>query len=178
MKGALRKIILFVLIAAAVVVGYMMLSNGSLSFSSSGGGSGLQSTTTGQNVNSVAQNAQNATSSSFSDPQAASNELLSVLLSLNAIELDDSVFANAAFTSLEDFTITITAPQTTGRTNPFSPIGSGVADIDLQIAESFTASDATSTVNAGADTDTQEQDGADQQVVDTPVGEEPTQTQQ
>lgn len=50
-------------------------------------------------------------------------ELLTVLLSLNNIRLDEEVFSSPLFTSLEDFSIALPDSGTTGRDNPFAPIG-------------------------------------------------------
>lgn len=53
----------------------------------------------------------------------ASAELLATLGRLNTIVLDDSIFTDPAFASLNDFGITI-PPENKGRRNPFAPIGS------------------------------------------------------
>ncbi len=50
-------------------------------------------------------------------------ELLKVLLSLNNIRLDEEIFSSPTFTSLEDFTIVLPDFGTSGRENPFAPIG-------------------------------------------------------
>src|SRR4051812_37237432 len=45
-------------------------------------------------------------------------ELLRVLLSLNGIKLDDSIFSDPLFTSLQDFSIALPDIGTPGRQNP------------------------------------------------------------
>jgi hypothetical protein len=52
---------------------------------------------------------------------AIEQELLSQLLQLSTITLDDRVFSNPAFVSLVDFSQPI-EPQPVGRPNPFAPI--------------------------------------------------------
>lgn len=54
-------------------------------------------------------------------------EFLTVLLSVKSIRLDDSIFANPAFSTLRDSSIILTPDGTEGRPNPFAPIGSDVA---------------------------------------------------
>jgi len=54
-------------------------------------------------------------------------ELLSTLLNLKTIKLNDQIFQNPAFTSLRDFTITLNGNVTEGRVNPFAPIGNDQA---------------------------------------------------
>ena len=51
----------------------------------------------------------------------AGRELLAILIELKAIDLDDSIFEDPVFRSLEDFSQEL-IPQPTGRRNPFAPI--------------------------------------------------------
>jgi len=53
-----------------------------------------------------------------------SKNLLVVLDRIESIKLDEKFFENAAFLSLQDFSVVLT-PEPTGRPNPFAPIGSG-----------------------------------------------------
>jgi hypothetical protein len=57
---------------------------------------------------------------------AVSGNLLATLGSLHTIKLDNSIFTNPVFVSLSDFGTTI-PPQSSGRGNPFAPIGQGGA---------------------------------------------------
>ena len=50
-------------------------------------------------------------------------DLLAALSRLNAIKLDDKLFRDPMFNSLQDFSVEIVA-QPVGRDNPFLPIGS------------------------------------------------------
>ena len=53
----------------------------------------------------------------------ADQDLISLLLELKAITLDESLFSDATFTSLQDFSKEL-VPEATGRPNPFAPLGS------------------------------------------------------
>ena len=55
-------------------------------------------------------------------PAEQGNDLLSLLLQLKSITLSSEVFSDAAFQSLQDFTVKLT-PEPIGRRNPFAPIG-------------------------------------------------------
>ena len=50
------------------------------------------------------------------------NELIALLLELKALKLDDSLFSNSAFQSLQDFSQAL-VPEPIGRENPFAPLG-------------------------------------------------------
>ncbi|MDP3958456.1 MAG: hypothetical protein Q8Q36_03280 [bacterium] len=50
-------------------------------------------------------------------------ELLTVLLSLNNIRLDEEVFSSPLFENLQDFSVILPDSGVTGRGNPFAPIG-------------------------------------------------------
>lgn len=56
----------------------------------------------------------------------ADGGVLSLLHQLRSIELDESLFEDPAFTSLQRFDVEI-EQQPTGRQNPFAPIGVGGA---------------------------------------------------
>ncbi|MEK9184661.1 MAG: hypothetical protein AAB866_00660 [Patescibacteria group bacterium] len=53
--------------------------------------------------------------------QVVGKDLLIALNRLNAITLDDSLFRDAVFATLNDFSVEI-VPQAVGRNNPFSPL--------------------------------------------------------
>ena len=50
-------------------------------------------------------------------------DFVSILLSVNSIKLNDSIFQNQAFISLRDSSITLIQVGDEGRINPFAPIG-------------------------------------------------------
>lgn len=52
---------------------------------------------------------------------ALETDLLSILIDLRSITLDDSIFSNQAFMSLRDFGQDI-VPEPVGRENPFAPV--------------------------------------------------------
>ena len=50
-------------------------------------------------------------------------DFLSLLLSVKSIKLDDAVFSDPVFLSLQDSSILLVPDGTEGRPNPFAPIG-------------------------------------------------------
>ncbi len=52
-----------------------------------------------------------------------SDKFLALLLNMQTIKLDQSIFSDAAFTSLKDYSTTIKPEENPGRANPFAPIG-------------------------------------------------------
>ena len=70
-----------------------------------------------------------------SDDAALSDKFLSLLLNIRTIKLDQTIFSSPAFTSLKDFTTTLSADTNPGRVNPFAPINSdsGSAPVTLSV---------------------------------------------
>ena len=63
-------------------------------------------------------------SQTLSEQRAAvGGELLSTLLKLKSLQLNDSIFTDPAFERLEDFGTPL-SPEPVGRRNPFAPLGS------------------------------------------------------
>jgi hypothetical protein len=62
------------------------------------------------------------TAETVSAASPADQDLISLLLELKSITLDDSIFANPTFTSLHDFSQDLVA-EPVGRPNPFAPLG-------------------------------------------------------
>ncbi len=58
--------------------------------------------------------------STSTNPSAQSQQLLTILANLRSIRLNDAVFRDPVFMSLNDFGVIIT-PQSVGRRNPFFP---------------------------------------------------------
>lgn len=52
----------------------------------------------------------------------ADQDLISLLIELKGITLDESLFADATFASLQDFSKDL-VPEPVGRPNPFAPLG-------------------------------------------------------
>ena len=63
---------------------------------------------------------------SGSTDSSITQSFLTLLLSVNNIKLDDTIFSDSAFQSLHDSSITLTPDTTTGRVNPFAPLGTDV----------------------------------------------------
>ena len=59
-------------------------------------------------------------------------ELLSTLLNLKTIKLNDQIFSSPLFSSLTDFTITL-GSGVEGRPNPFAPIGTDITPVQTPI---------------------------------------------
>lgn len=70
---------------------------------------------------------------SAANADTSGGELLILLNTLRAIDLDTSIFQNSEFRGLIDFSIDIN-PEPVGRSNPFAPIGIGniVTPVDGQ----------------------------------------------
>ncbi|MEI7709602.1 MAG: hypothetical protein WCI76_02715 [bacterium] len=66
---------------------------------------------------------------SATDAVSGSNvpqDFLNLLLSVKSIKLEDAIFADKAFQSLHDSSITLVPDGTEGRVNPFAPLNSDV----------------------------------------------------
>ncbi len=110
MKSKIGKILLFVLIIAVLLGAYTFLFPKK---SATPSGTTLGSTT---GAASIAGNSKNQSSQ-------IGREFLTTLLNLKSISLDESIFASAGFTSLQDFTNPVSQTDPQGRLNPFAPIG-------------------------------------------------------
>jgi len=106
MTSSRKNLITFGIIAVVVILGYVLVFKGG----GDGGGDGSLL---------VSEPVQGGTTV---DP-----ELITMLIELRSIELDNSLFSRESFKSLKDFSIEI-SPQPVGRNNPFSPIGSDPGD--------------------------------------------------
>ncbi len=112
----LRNIIIFISIAAVLVLAYVFFTRSSSQ--DTAGNANLVTTTP---LGAVA-----PVSGAASDPNASAKitgDFLTLLLNVNNIKLDDSIFADPAFLSLHDSTIVLTQDGTEGRANPFAPFG-------------------------------------------------------
>ena len=111
MKSIIKKGIVILLGVGAVAIGYKLF------FSSPSAPK--------ENLTSSAP-VTNTTAPTITDT-AVGRELLSTLLNLRTIKLNDQIFTNPSFTSLRDFTITLSGNTPEGRPNPFAPIGTDAA---------------------------------------------------
>ncbi len=57
---------------------------------------------------------------------AVDKDLMKVIEKVESLKLDDSIFKDSAFASLQDYTV-ILVPQTPGRPNPFAPLSGNQA---------------------------------------------------
>lgn len=62
---------------------------------------------------------------------AVDRDLVETLLTLRAITLSGTIFADPAFKALQDFGTTI-VPEPVGRPNPFAPVSGGQSNIQIQ----------------------------------------------
>ena len=97
-----KNIVLFIVIGVVLYLGY------SYFFGSPSSSPDITSQQVDQNANIVGQ------------------DLLSTLLELRSLSLDERIFADRVFQSLNDFSQPIT-PLPIGRKNPFAPFGSSAA---------------------------------------------------
>lgn len=56
----------------------------------------------------------------------ADQDLITLLFQLKSIKLDNTIFNDTAFRSLQDFSQAL-VPEPIGRTNPFAPLGARLA---------------------------------------------------
>jgi hypothetical protein len=61
-------------------------------------------------------------SESTGEMSVVEGDLVSLLIELRSVKLDDSIFSNPAFRSLRDFSQEL-VPEPVGRRNPFAPLG-------------------------------------------------------
>lgn len=60
----------------------------------------------------------------------AGGEMLALLASMRTIRLDESLFSDPKFQSLQDFSVSLN-PEPKGRPNPFAPLGQDAAMVEL-----------------------------------------------
>lgn len=112
MKSIITKGIIIIVAIGAIFVGYRLF---------------FGSSTPSAPTDNLTSSAPAPTSTDPLVDTSVGNELLSILLNLRTIKLNDQIFSNSAFTSLRDFTITLAGNSPQGRPNPFAPIGTDPA---------------------------------------------------
>jgi len=133
-----KNIIIFLLVFAIIVAAYIFF----FKKPSQDNGSALVSST-GSSAIATASPAGNMSADS------ATQDFLNLLLSVKEIKLDDSIFSDIAFQSLDgSHSITLTPDGTEGRPNPFAPIGSDV------VATPPASSTTSNTSGSGGNSDT------------------------
>ena len=140
MKGILKTIIILAVVTALGVFGYMYFFKGSTPVTSDAG----LATTAGVSTDPATAALADA------DVSTTSNQFLTLLLDVQSIKLDNSLFANPSFTTLQDLSRPIAPDTNPGRANPFAPLGAdGTAAVSTQVTTSNPSSIAstTSTLN-------------------------------
>jgi hypothetical protein len=79
-------------------------------------------------------------------------DFLTLLLNVNNIKLNDSIFSDPAFNNLHDSSITLTPDGTEGRPNPFAQLGEDITTPSP--ANSSTPANAALNATAGTNTGT------------------------
>jgi hypothetical protein len=110
MNPKLKNILIFGGIFILLVVGYIVFFGGNTqntpALTTTGGTTGASTAVT-----------------SPTSQSAVGKEFLTTLLNLRNIKLDDSIFTNPAFASLQDFELSLIQETNPGRPNPFLPLG-------------------------------------------------------
>lgn len=109
----IKNILILVIIGAILVFAYLLYiknnTSGEADLVSSSNSTALN--TTKEDVNS-----------------SISQDFLTLLLGVKGLKLDDTIFSDIAFTSLDgSHSIILTPDGTEGRVNPFAPLGTDVA---------------------------------------------------
>ncbi len=141
MKKMIKKIIIGVILLVLAIAGYSVFFKKSASTPTAA----LQTTTTG-----VTDSSGNAGADA-----TVGRDFLTTLLNINTIRLDDSLFADAGFAALQDFSRPLPEDPNPGRPNPFAPVGSDggvVSPVATNAPSAITATGATfnGTLIAGA----------------------------
>lgn len=106
----IKNIIIFVAVAIAFVLVYIFF---------------IKPEPEQGNLVSTGTSTETAQDNNLNQPTRIDTEdFLSVLLSVKSIKLDDSIFSDVAFTTLNDSNVVLTPDGTEGRPNPFAPVGS------------------------------------------------------
>jgi len=109
MNSKIKNIIIFSVITVFLILVYIFL---------------IKKTPEEQNlVSSSPLNTVVSDTNTLNQDPAISKNLLSILLSVKSIKLDDSIFSNKAFVNLHDSSILLIPTGNEGRLNPFAPIG-------------------------------------------------------
>ena len=108
MTSIIKNIIIFVVIGAALVLAYLFF------FKQAPAQPGLTSSSPSTAL----------PSGNLGTAPSNSQDFLSVLLNVKNIKLNDDIFSDPAFISLQNTSIDLTPDGTEGRPNPFAQIGS------------------------------------------------------
>jgi hypothetical protein len=112
MISKIKKFIIFIIIAGVLVFGFLFFTKKKTNDTNL-----VSSTVPSSPIAGVGSN--NSNSQNSLDTQ----DFLNILLDVKNIKLDDSIFSEPAFATLQDSTIVLVPDGTEGRSNPFAPIG-------------------------------------------------------
>jgi hypothetical protein len=146
MNKTLKKIIIVLVVLVVIGIGASFFTSDS-SFQNP-----LQSTLTGDTAAPLTQNA--TTNQGLVNTEEINREFVSTLLNLQAINLNDDIFSEPAFTVLVDNTVRLNQPGNEGRLNPFAPIGTDQTTINLEASASSASQEEVSTAQVVAEEDT------------------------
>jgi hypothetical protein len=133
MKSFIRTIVILAIVGGLGYYGYTKYFAGQTAAPTSA----LE--TTPSSTNSGLSNTGSASGRS-SSAVPVGQDFLSVLLSVQSIKLDVSLFSSKAFAILQDFNRPIPPDQDPGRRNPFAPIGVDGGTVAGQVATSAPSS--------------------------------------
>ena len=122
-KTIIRNSIIAVIVIILAVVGYKMFFGGSKPAAPA------LKTTSGVGATAPA-------SAAPTESVSVGQDFLTLLLNIESIKLDDSIFTNKEFTILQDFNRPIPPDTNPGRPNPFAPVGLDGVAVSTQIATS------------------------------------------
>ena len=111
MSSKIKNIIIFIVIATLIILAYVFL---------------IKKSPEEQNLISSLPASNNIvlpTANVLDQNSLIAQDLLSVLLSVKSIKLDDTIFSDEAFINLKDSSISLNPLGDEGRPNPFAPIG-------------------------------------------------------
>ncbi len=139
MKKILRTIIILAVVVGIGMLGYKFLFKKDAPVSSDTG----LATTAGVSTDPA------VTATADASVTTSSNQFLSLLLDVQSIKLDDTLFASPSFTTLQDLSRPIAPDTNPGRANPFAPIGDDTTSTSVQVSTSNPSSitSTTSTLN-------------------------------
>lgn len=142
MKSTLRVIIILAIVTVIGIVLYSIFFKNS---DTPATGNSSLSTTAGAPIADTA----NVSGAALADAEAASRDFLALLLNIRSIKLDDSLFANPSFATLQDLSRPINPDTNPGRVNPFAPLGTDSNAVSTQVTTSNPSAigGATSTLN-------------------------------
>lgn len=158
MNKTLKKIIIVLVVLVLIGVGASFFAG-----DTSSNQNPLQSVMTGGTGAPLTQNA--TTNQNSADTEEINREFVATLLNLQAINLNDDIFSQPAFTVLVDNSVRLNQPGNQGRPNPFAPIGSDPVNSEDALDMQASVSTASSTETTGTITDAPETETVEEESV-------------